>query len=126
MTGKRSLMTGWKPKAAIVSPAPTMAPTSQASLRQTCQSDRIRQDLIGHVPASSLYDLRVFDAKGQGDEFAILCALEFVGWLNRDRANPVVHGVNLSLALATTSTASHAARRRSARHATTWSGPAPW
>jgi serine protease AprX len=43
--------------------------------------------------------LRVFDADGRGDEFAILCAIEFVGWLNRDRANPVVHGVNLSLAL---------------------------
>ena len=48
----------------------------------------------------TLYDLRVFDSEGIGNEFAILCALEFVGWLNRDRANPVVHGVNLSLALA--------------------------
>lgn len=56
--------------------------------------------LIGMCPQLSLYDLRVFDAKGRGDEFAILCAIEFVGWLNRDRANPVVHGVNLSLALA--------------------------
>jgi hypothetical protein len=51
-------------------------------------------------PQLSLYDLRVFDDEGYGDEFAILCAIEFVGWLNRDRANPVVHGVNLSLALA--------------------------
>ena len=51
-------------------------------------------------PQLSLYDLRVFDNEGRGDEFAILCAIEFVGWLNRDRANPVVHGVNLSLALA--------------------------
>jgi serine protease AprX len=56
--------------------------------------------LIGMCPQLSLYDLRVFDQDGRGDEFAILCALEFVGWLNRDRANPVVHGVNLSLALA--------------------------
>lgn len=56
--------------------------------------------IIGMCPNLSLYDLRVFDAKGHGDEFAILCALEFVGWLNRDRSNPVVHGVNLSLALA--------------------------
>ena len=46
-----------------------------------------------------LYDLRVFDQDGRGDEFAILCAIEFVGWMNRDRSNPVVHGVNLSLAL---------------------------
>lgn len=58
------------------------------------------RELNGMCPQLWLYDLRVFDADGHGDEFAILCALEFVGWLNRDRANPVVHGVNLSLALA--------------------------
>ena len=51
-------------------------------------------------PGMSLYDLRVFNDEGIGDEFAILSALEFVGWLNRDRSNPVVHGANLSLALA--------------------------
>lgn len=58
------------------------------------------KELLGMCPQLALYDLRVFDANGNGDEFAILCALEFVGWLNRDRGNPVVHGVNLSLALA--------------------------
>ncbi len=58
------------------------------------------QDLYGMCRNLSLYDLRVFDEHGRGDEFAILCALEFVGWLNRDRTNPLVHGVNLSLALA--------------------------
>lgn len=55
--------------------------------------------IIGMCPNLTLYDLRVFGADGEGDEFAILCALEFVGWLNRDRKNPVIHGVNLSLAL---------------------------
>ncbi|MBR1123515.1 S8 family peptidase [Bradyrhizobium lablabi] len=58
------------------------------------------RELTGMCPHLTLYDLRVFDSEGRGDEFAILCAIEFVGWLNRDRANPVVHGVNLSLALA--------------------------
>jgi serine protease AprX len=58
------------------------------------------RDLIGMCPQLLIYDLRVFDQNGRGDEFAILCAIEFVGWLNRDRANPVVHGANLSLALA--------------------------
>jgi subtilisin family serine protease len=58
------------------------------------------KELMGMCPHLTLYDLRVFDSEGRGDEFAILCAVEFVGWLNRDRANPVVHGVNLSLALA--------------------------
>jgi serine protease AprX len=59
-----------------------------------------RSWLRGMCPELSLYDLRVFDKEGRGDEFAVLCAIEFMGWLNRDRANPVVHGVNLSLALA--------------------------
>lgn len=58
------------------------------------------RNLIGMCPELSLYDLRVFDQSGRGDEFAILCAIEFIGWLNRDRNIPVVHGVNLSLALA--------------------------
>jgi serine protease AprX len=69
-----------------------------ADLRNS--SDPDRQEIVGMCPGLSVYDLRVFDAKGVGDEFAILSALEFAGWLNRDRANPVVHGVNLSLALA--------------------------
>lgn len=60
----------------------------------------LERELLGICPKLTLYDLRVFDSEGRGDEFAILCALEFIGWLNRDRANPVVHGVNLSLALA--------------------------
>jgi serine protease AprX len=63
------------------------------------EDENFDRPIVGMCPHLSLYDLRVFDAKGRGDEFAILCALEFVGWLNRDRSNPVVHGVNLSLAL---------------------------
>lgn len=55
--------------------------------------------IIGICPQIGLYDLRVFAADGSGDEFSILCAIEFVLWLNRDRANPVIHGVNMSLAL---------------------------
>lgn len=46
-----------------------------------------------------IWDLRVFDETGHSDEFSILCALEFLGWVNRKRNKPVVHGVNLSLAL---------------------------
>lgn len=57
------------------------------------------EPLIGMCRNLTLYDLRVFDKSGKGDEFAILCAIEFVGWLNRDRQNPVIHGANLSLAL---------------------------
>jgi subtilisin family serine protease len=64
------------------------------------EPEDLNRPLFGMCRALSLYDLRVFDALGRGDEFAILCAIEFIDWLNRDRANPVVHGVNLSLALA--------------------------
>ena len=81
--------------------APSTARTWPASLQHTFPKDpETGKELTGMCPHLSLYDLRVFDKEGRGDEFAILCAIEFVGWLNRDRANPVVHGVNLSLALA--------------------------
>ena len=57
-------------------------------------------ELNGMCPAALALRSSGLRSEGRGDEFAILCAIEFVGWLNRDRANPVVHGVNLSLALA--------------------------
>ena len=59
----------------------------------------IDRPLVGICQKISIYDLRVFNADGSGDEFSILSAIEFVGWINRDRDNPVIHGVNLSLAL---------------------------
>ena len=55
--------------------------------------------VVGICPAMKLYDLRVFDGDGRTDEFAILCALEFVQWINKYRDAPVIHGVNLSLAM---------------------------
>lgn len=58
------------------------------------------RELSGMCRHLTLYDLRVFDENGASEEYTIVCALEFVSWLNRDRMNPVVHGVNLSLALA--------------------------
>ena len=67
-----------------------------ANMEKPVDSD---QPLFGMCRQLTLYDLRVFDTNGDGDEFAILCALEFVGWLNRNRQKPIVHGVNLSLAL---------------------------
>ncbi|MER9465371.1 S8 family peptidase [Mesorhizobium sp. M0482] len=63
------------------------------------QPQDIRTPLQGMCPNLKLYDLRVFDANGQSDEFTILSAVEFVGWLNRNRDHPVIHGVNMSLAL---------------------------
>ena len=58
-----------------------------------------RNDVRGVCPDIGIYDLRVFDDAGAGDEFAILAALQFVRWLNADSPVPVVHGVNLSLSL---------------------------
>ena len=56
-------------------------------------------DVQGVCPDMELYDLRVFDADGAGDEFAILAALQYVRWLNSNASAPVIHGVNLSLSL---------------------------
>jgi serine protease AprX len=57
-------------------------------------------DLIGVCPDIEIYDLRVFDDKGNGDEFAISAALQFVRYLNNNSDLQVIHGVNLSLSLA--------------------------
>lgn len=63
-------------------------------------SDPPRQnDVRGICPDIGIFDLRVFDDSGAGDEFAILAALQFVRWLNANSPVPVVHGVNLSLSL---------------------------
>lgn len=56
-------------------------------------------DVRGVCPDIGIYDLRVFDDTGAGDEFAILGALQFVRWLNANAPVPVIHGVNLSLSL---------------------------
>ena len=53
----------------------------------------------GICPGIKLYDLRVFDDEGNGDEFAILAAMQFVRWLNARSDHPVIHGVNLSMSL---------------------------
>lgn len=58
-----------------------------------------RQDLLGICPDIGLYDLRVFDPDGEGDEFAVLAALQFVRHLNAQSDLQVIHGVNLSLSL---------------------------
>jgi subtilisin family serine protease len=55
--------------------------------------------LVGMCPGIEIYDLRVFDDDGNGDEFGILAALQFVRWLNKQKDQLIVHGVNLSLSL---------------------------
>jgi subtilisin family serine protease len=57
------------------------------------------EGLIGICPDLELYDLRVFNARGSGDEFSILAALQFVRWLNASKDKMQVQGVNLSFSL---------------------------
>ena len=57
------------------------------------------EDLVGVCPDIELYDLRVFDAEGKGEEFAVAAALQFVKYLNVQSDLQVIHGANLSLSL---------------------------
>ena len=56
-------------------------------------------DLVGICPDIELYDLRVFDDTGRGEEFSIVAALQFIRHLNAHSDMQVVHGVNLSLSV---------------------------
>lgn len=53
----------------------------------------------GMCPDIKIYDLRVLDRRGAGDEFSVISALQFVGYLNSHRDYLVVHGANLSLSI---------------------------
>ncbi len=70
-----------------------------ADWRMTDDDAALSNDVKGICPDISLYDLRVFDKDGHGDEFAIIAALQFIRWINANAPVPVVHGVNLSLSL---------------------------
>ena len=54
---------------------------------------------IGLCQDLQLYDLRVLDERGEGDEFNVMAALQFVRHLNAQREAMAVHGVNLSLSI---------------------------
>lgn len=59
----------------------------------------LEESLVGVAPDLRLFDLRVLDADGRGDEFAVMAALQFVRHLNAAHDYTVVHGVNLSLSI---------------------------
>jgi subtilisin family serine protease len=67
--------------------------------RRTESGGLLEDDLIGVCPDLRLYDLRVLDEEGRGDEFAVMAALQFVRYLNSTSEYVVVHGVNLSLSI---------------------------
>lgn len=47
----------------------------------------------------NLYDLRVLDENGEGDEFALIAALQFVRHLNAHKEYVAVHGANVSISI---------------------------
>jgi hypothetical protein len=53
----------------------------------------------GVCPTIRLYDFRVLDANGQGDEFSIVAALQAIRYINEQSGRLVIAGVNLSLAV---------------------------
>ncbi len=57
------------------------------------------QPIRGVCPDIRLLDIRVFDDQGETDEFTILSALQFLGYLNGLSTTPMVHGANMSFSL---------------------------
>ena len=55
--------------------------------------------ISGVCPDMKLYDLRVLDDQGQGDEFSCIAAMQFVRYLNAHKDLMMIHGVNLSLSI---------------------------
>lgn len=55
--------------------------------------------VAGICPQLEVYDLRVLDDAGEGWEFAVVAALQFVRHLNSHSERRVIHGVNLSLSI---------------------------
>jgi len=53
----------------------------------------------GVCPDMKLYDLRVLDSDGVGDEFSVIAAMQFVRYLNAHKDLMLIHGVNLSLSI---------------------------
>ncbi|HEU4454782.1 MAG TPA: S8 family peptidase [Longimicrobium sp.] len=56
-------------------------------------------EMVGVCPDIRLFDFRVFDEEGRGDEFSVMAALQFLRHLNAQREVPLLHGVNLSLSI---------------------------
>ena len=57
-------------------------------------------ELTGICPDLLLWDLRVLDDRGVGDEFNVVVGLRLVELINRRAGRLVIHGVNVSLAIA--------------------------
>ena len=58
-----------------------------------------KADRLGIAPEIEIYDLRALNANGEGDEFTLLAAMQFVRSLNTRHTNMQIHGVNLSFSI---------------------------
>lgn len=67
--------------------------------RPTEHGDSSAAAPVGMCPDLQLYDLRVLNDRGEGDEFNVMASLQFVRHLNSNHDVMVVHGVNLSLSI---------------------------
>jgi serine protease AprX len=67
--------------------------------RATDDQSGLKDDLKGVCPDLNLYDLRVLDRNGRGDEFNVMAALQFLRHLNATNDFVAVHGANLSLSI---------------------------
>jgi hypothetical protein len=76
-----------------------VAGTIAGEWRKTDHPPAPEEVLEGMCPNLELYDFRVFDDDGKGDEYGVLAALQFVRFLNSGKDQPVIHGVNLSLSI---------------------------
>lgn len=66
---------------------------------QKTRENGLEDTLIGVCPDIEMYDIRILDAEGNGDEFTVMAALQFVRWLNARNDYMAVHGVNMSLSI---------------------------
>ncbi|MEO7982889.1 MAG: S8 family serine peptidase, partial [Bacteroidota bacterium] len=55
--------------------------------------------LLGMCPNIDLYDIRVMNDQGEGEEFNIIAAIQFIRWMNNQRDGLIIHGVNLSFSM---------------------------
>lgn len=67
------------------------------------KSDGTKEKVVkqaGVCPDIWLYDFRVLGPDAEQTEFAVIAALQFIGWLNHRNAYPVIDGINMSLSIA--------------------------
>lgn len=55
--------------------------------------------LVGMCPNIELYDIRVLNEEGSGEEFNILAAIQFLRWINNQKDGMMIHGANLSFSM---------------------------